>query len=163
MPLFCAPTALQRLFHHDGERAVAKAAQKFGTMFGISSLGTISVEEIGSRGGNDLPVTFMGRQTNLHAVWDTAIIEQAVKGDERGYAMRLTRDVTQPELSQWSQGDTISWANESHDVATSAVYAQLQHTGILPDGYEAQALPIVNDQVKRAGVRLAKVLNDCLR
>jgi isopentenyl diphosphate isomerase/L-lactate dehydrogenase-like FMN-dependent dehydrogenase len=37
MPLFCAPTALQRLFHHDGERAVAKAAEKFGTMFGISS------------------------------------------------------------------------------------------------------------------------------
>ena len=34
--------------HHDGERAVAKAAEKFGTMFGISSLGTISIEEIGS-------------------------------------------------------------------------------------------------------------------
>ena len=48
MPLFCAPTALQRLFHHDGERAVAKAAEKFGTMFGISSLGTISIEEVGS-------------------------------------------------------------------------------------------------------------------
>src|SRR5438552_10249645 len=48
LPLFCAPTALQRLFHHDGERAVAKAAEKFGTMFGISSLGTISIEEIGS-------------------------------------------------------------------------------------------------------------------
>ncbi|HAA92250.1 MAG TPA: alpha-hydroxy-acid oxidizing enzyme, partial [Rhodospirillaceae bacterium] len=38
MPLFCAPTALQRLFHHDGERAVARAAEKFGTMFGVSSL-----------------------------------------------------------------------------------------------------------------------------
>jgi L-lactate dehydrogenase (cytochrome) len=48
MPLFCSPTALQRLFHHDGERAVAKAAEKFGTMFGISSLGTISIEEIGA-------------------------------------------------------------------------------------------------------------------
>ena len=48
MPLFCSPTALQRLFHHDGERAVAKAAEKFGTMFGISSLATISIEEIGS-------------------------------------------------------------------------------------------------------------------
>ena len=48
MPLFCSPTALQRLFHHDGERAVAKAAEKFGTMFGVSSLGTVSVEEIGS-------------------------------------------------------------------------------------------------------------------
>ena len=48
MPLYCAPTALQRLFHHDGERAVAMAAQKYGTMFGISSLGTVSAEEIGS-------------------------------------------------------------------------------------------------------------------
>jgi L-lactate dehydrogenase (cytochrome) len=48
MPIFCSPTALQRLFHHDGERAVARAAEKFGTMFGISSLGTVSVEEIGS-------------------------------------------------------------------------------------------------------------------
>jgi isopentenyl diphosphate isomerase/L-lactate dehydrogenase-like FMN-dependent dehydrogenase len=48
MPLFCSPTARQRLFHHDGERAVAKAAEKFGTMFGVSSLGTVSVEEIGA-------------------------------------------------------------------------------------------------------------------
>ena len=46
MPLYFAPTALQRLFHHDGEIAVGKAAQKFGTMFGISSLGTASIEEI---------------------------------------------------------------------------------------------------------------------
>ncbi len=48
MPLYCAPTALQRLFHFEGERAVAKAAEKFGTMFGVSSLGTVSVEEIDS-------------------------------------------------------------------------------------------------------------------
>ena len=46
MPLYCAPTALQRLFHHEGEIGVAKAAEKFGTMFGISSLGTASIEEI---------------------------------------------------------------------------------------------------------------------
>ena len=48
MPLYCAPTALQRLFHHEGEIGVAKAAEKFGTMFGISSLGTASIEEISS-------------------------------------------------------------------------------------------------------------------
>jgi L-lactate dehydrogenase (cytochrome) len=48
MPLFLSPTALQRLFHHDGERAVGKAAEQFGTMFGISSLGTVSIEEIAS-------------------------------------------------------------------------------------------------------------------
>lgn len=46
MPVYCAPTALQRLFHHEGERAVAKAAQKYGTMYGVSSLGTVSVEEL---------------------------------------------------------------------------------------------------------------------
>jgi L-lactate dehydrogenase (cytochrome) len=45
MPVYCSPTALQRLFHHDGERAVAAAAAKFGTMFGVSSLGTVSLEE----------------------------------------------------------------------------------------------------------------------
>jgi len=48
MPLFLSPTALQRLFHHEGERAVGKAAEQFGTMFGISSLGTVSIEEIAS-------------------------------------------------------------------------------------------------------------------
>jgi L-lactate dehydrogenase (cytochrome) len=48
LPIFCSPTALQRLFHHEGEWAVARAAEKLGTMFGISSLGTVSVEEIGA-------------------------------------------------------------------------------------------------------------------
>lgn len=48
MPFYCAPTALQRLFHHEGERAVARAATRYGTMFGISSLATVSAEEIAS-------------------------------------------------------------------------------------------------------------------
>jgi L-lactate dehydrogenase (cytochrome) len=46
LPFYCSPTALQRLFHHDGERAVAHAVEKFGTMFGLSSLGTMSLEEL---------------------------------------------------------------------------------------------------------------------
>ena len=48
LPFYCSPTALQRLFHHQGERAVARAVEKFGTMFGVSSLGTVSLEEITS-------------------------------------------------------------------------------------------------------------------
>lgn len=48
LPFFLAPTALQRLFHHTGERAVGAAAQKYGTLFGISSLATVSIEEIGA-------------------------------------------------------------------------------------------------------------------
>ena len=46
VPFYCSPTALQRLFHHQGERAVAAAAARYGTMFGVSSLGTISLEEL---------------------------------------------------------------------------------------------------------------------
>ena len=48
LPFYLAPTALQRLFHYDGERAVGKAAKKFNTMFGVSALATVSVEEISS-------------------------------------------------------------------------------------------------------------------
>ena len=48
MPLFLSPTALQRLFHWRGERAVGAAAMKFDTWFGISSLATVSIEEIGA-------------------------------------------------------------------------------------------------------------------
>ena len=46
LPFYCSPTALQRLFHYDGERAVARAVEKFGTMFGLSSLGTVSIDEL---------------------------------------------------------------------------------------------------------------------
>ena len=46
LPVYCSPTALQRLFHHQGEKAVAAAAAKYGTMFGASSLGTVSVEAL---------------------------------------------------------------------------------------------------------------------
>jgi L-lactate dehydrogenase (cytochrome) len=46
MPVYCSPTALQRLFHHRGEFAVGAAAAKYGTMFGVSSLGTVGIEEL---------------------------------------------------------------------------------------------------------------------
>ncbi len=46
VPFYCSPTALQRLFHYQGERAVAAAASKYGTMFGVSSLGTVGIEEV---------------------------------------------------------------------------------------------------------------------
>ena len=46
LPLILSPTALQRLFHWHGERGVARAAEKFGLWCGISSLSTVSIEEI---------------------------------------------------------------------------------------------------------------------
>ena len=55
-PFYCSPTALQRLFHHQGERAVAAAAAKYGTMFGVSSLGTVSLEDL--RKTHDTPQVY---------------------------------------------------------------------------------------------------------
>src|SRR5688572_20137619 len=48
LPLMLSPTALQRLFHWQGERAVAAAAEKFGLWFGISSLASVGIAEIGA-------------------------------------------------------------------------------------------------------------------
>jgi L-lactate dehydrogenase (cytochrome) len=49
LPLMLSPTALQRLFHWQGERAVAAAAEKFGLWFGVSSLASVGIEEIGAK------------------------------------------------------------------------------------------------------------------
>lgn len=56
MPIYCSPTAVQRFFHHQGERAVAAAAAKYGTMFGVSSVGTVSLEEL--RKAHDTPQAY---------------------------------------------------------------------------------------------------------
>lgn len=45
-PLFCSPTAMSKLFHHEAEPAVARAARKMGTMYSLSTLGTTSIEDI---------------------------------------------------------------------------------------------------------------------
>ncbi len=46
MPIFLAPTAMQRLYHHDGDKASARAAEKFGTFYSMSTMATSSIEEI---------------------------------------------------------------------------------------------------------------------
>jgi len=47
-PLFLSPASMHRLYHHDGEGATARAAEKMGTMFGVSTMATTSIEEIGN-------------------------------------------------------------------------------------------------------------------
>jgi S1/P1 Nuclease len=115
------------------------------------------------RGGNDVAVMFMGLPTNLHAVWDSSITAPAVKGDERSYALQLVREITPAKRRRWSRGDPVSWANESHRIAARVIYKLLPHGGTLPDSYGNEALPIVNEQLERAGVRLGMVLNTSLR
>lgn len=117
----------------------------------------------GDKGGNAIHVTFMGRSTNLHAVWDWGILAPAVAGDERGYALRLTRSITPAQAEQWRRGSPTDWANESYGIARRLIYGEWPHApGALPADYEAEALPVVNVQLERVGVRLAAVLNAAL-
>ncbi len=114
------------------------------------------------RGGNEVRVEFVGRRTNLHAVWDTGILALAVNGDERSYALNLARQIGPADILAWQTGTPEQWANESHDIATKVIYGELPHAGRLPASYERAVLPIVDRQLERAGVRLAWILNDAL-
>ena len=87
LPLMLSPTALQRVFHWQGERAVARAADKFGVWFGISSLATVSIEEIAAlTSGPKLFQLYVHKDKGLN----TSMIErcQAAKFD----AIALTVD-----------------------------------------------------------------------
>ena len=46
LPFFLSPTGMSRLFHHDRELGVARAAEKFGTLYSLSTVATASLEEI---------------------------------------------------------------------------------------------------------------------
>ncbi|MCX7676566.1 MAG: alpha-hydroxy-acid oxidizing protein [Alteraurantiacibacter sp.] len=74
LPLMLSPTALQRLFHWQGERAVAAVAEKFGLWFGISSLASVSIEEIGANySGPKMLQYYYHKDRGLNA----ALIERA--------------------------------------------------------------------------------------
>lgn len=87
LPLMLSPTALQRLFHWQGERAVASVAEKFGLWFGVSSLSSVSIEEVGANyAGPKMLQYYYHKDRGLNA----ALVEraQAAKFD----AITLTVD-----------------------------------------------------------------------
>ena len=86
-PLFLAPTAMHKLYHHHGEKASALAAEKFGTIFSMSTMSTTSIEEIGNVTGS--PKLF---QLYIHK--DTGLTDNLIERCERaGFdAMCLTVD-----------------------------------------------------------------------
>jgi L-lactate dehydrogenase (cytochrome) len=46
IPIFLSPAAMQRLYHHEGDMASARAAEKFGTFYSMSSMGNNTIEEV---------------------------------------------------------------------------------------------------------------------
>ncbi len=115
------------------------------------------------RGGTERRYEYNGNLTNLHAVWDTGILGPAVRGDERGYALKLIKSIDQEDLAKWQEGSVIDWVNESYRLAVNVIYKNLPSETIpLPESYGMEMLPVVDGQLERAGVRLATVLNAIL-
>ena len=50
-PLFLSPTAMHQMYHHDGETATARAAEKFRTFFSLSTMATTSIEGVSNVAG----------------------------------------------------------------------------------------------------------------
>lgn len=100
VPFYCSPTALQRLFHHEGERAVAAAAARCGTMFGVSSLGTVGLEE-------------------LRQAWDTPQVYQFYFHKDRGLNRAMMQRAKEAGVEvMMLTVDSITGGNRERDLRT---------------------------------------------
>jgi hypothetical protein len=114
------------------------------------------------RGGNDTRVYLGGSRKNLHQVWDVNFVEDLVGYSDLG--TRLLKDITEAQAGQWKSGTPRDWANEAFGLGKTYVYGALSRTTPigLSDAYVDQAENIVEEQLKKAGVRLAAVLEAAL-
>ena len=114
------------------------------------------IERNGDKGGERLGVKFFGRPASLHQVWDTNIVE---RGFTRGLtAAGYARQLGGRYQSEYSaKGTVVDWALESHRLARGAYEIG---DGNIGEDYYGRNKPVVDSQLSKAGVRLAKVLND---
>jgi hypothetical protein len=113
------------------------------------------------RGGLDVPVVFGGRQSDLHAFWDSTSVG-LISDDKAAIAARLARSVTPAQKKEWQQGGLRHWTWESHLLAVRVVYAGLPlgNPKQLDEDYARKAASVAEEQLAKAGIRLAKLLDD---
>jgi hypothetical protein len=120
------------------------------------------------RGGNDKKVLLPGfNPDNLHQFWDTTVVRRLGTRPER-VARELARSIGPVQRREWSRGTPSDWARESYVVARTRSYAGLPAPGddgrrTLTPAYVANATQTAKQQLRKAGVRLAWVLNTALR
>lgn len=120
------------------------------------------------RGGNDKKVLLPGfNPDNLHQFWDTTVVRRLGPRPER-VARELSRTIGPVQRRDWSRGTPSDWARESYVVARTRTYAGLPGPGddgrrSLTPAYVADATQTAKQQLCKAGVRLAWVLNTALR
>ncbi len=126
----------------------------------------LHVSRASDRGGNSIRVNHRGSETNLHAFWDTDLIElqNLSAGD---YARELRDEITDADVAAWQQGTPADWATESWRLARELAYRdadgnEIESGATLGRRYVTTRTPIVDAQLRRAGVRLAWVIDQAL-
>jgi len=127
----------------------------------------LHVGDASSRGGNEIQVRFFDRGSNLHRVWDVQIMERHSENEQQW--LREIELVNTPKNSaEWTKGTMEDWATETLQVAKEAYClpgtTMVMKSGTkLGDEYFRFALPIIQRQLAKAGVRTARTLNEIFK
>jgi len=114
---------------------------------------------IEDRGGNDFDVQWFYKDSNMHKVWDS----QMVDGFDMSYSELADNSpyLTDDQVKAIEKGTVLDWIAETH-LLTKDVYASAEKDENLRNAYAFKYLIIARKQMQKAGIRLAEVLNEIL-
>lgn len=158
-----------------GDPATAPAERLLALKFLIHFVGDLHqplhAADHHDRGGNCVGLTPSPgvQDANLHAYWDTGVVE-ALGGSAETIAARLGAEITPAKAAAWLRGDPRSWAMESFEIARRDAYALpirptcADHGSVsLSASYQATARADAAAQLEKAGVRMAALLERALQ
>lgn len=115
------------------------------------------VGRVEDKGGNTIQLQWFKRGTNLHRVWDSDMIEHF--GMSYKELAENKQQVSKGQINAWEQGSVLDWLTETHQL-TPSIYSSVEVGQNLSYEYAYENLSLVREQLHKAGVRLAKVLNE---
>lgn len=157
----CVIAAIERQRSVLVDRARSKPERREALMFMVHLVGDLHqplhAASNKDRGGNDIRVFFVNSEANLHYIWDAGII--GLSGlNATEYAEDVIDKLNLPS-APIQAGDPVQWVMEAHKIAQTNVYA-IPGNRKLSQKYAERNTPVVNLQLLRAGIRLARILND---
>lgn len=117
----------------------------------------IGLEE--DRGGNDFEVIWFNKDTNMHSIWDTKMIESF--GMSYSEMAENAPYVSKEEIERIQSGSILDWVADTHQL-TKQVYQSTTPGADLGNEYNYLYFGMIRSQLNKAGIRLAKVLNEIL-
>jgi len=108
------------------------------------------------KGGNTIQLQFDGKGTNLHALWDSKLIDH--EGLSETDIAKNYDTATPAQIRQWQSDSPIEWIWESYQIS-SELYAQVKPGENIDDAYYQKYIPVIRKRIDQAGIRLAGELN----